>query len=306
VSFDAAVLNGASTVSAACIVAAGYLVSAGICFCCYSILLLREDLSRNLELTESKPIVPAGSSSSVPADYVSAGHVLRKRMQQRDGGRLPLEVHFDSFGMMIIELDYGVNITTTYLAPSTQNTRTHKDHSLDHVIVRTQKVDSKALTVKSGIEAMHDELLQFKLQKVWTLVDLPYGNRAIGTKWVYRNKKDERVARIEAIRLFLSYASFKDFVVYQMDVKSAFMYGNIEEEVYVCQPLGFEDLEFPDRVYKVERALYDLHQAVRAQETKVPQPKSPPFTNVADEAASTGVDIRYGGAATTITDLEAG
>ncbi|GJU95693.1 hypothetical protein Tco_1320449 [Tanacetum coccineum] len=76
VSFDAAVLDGASTVSAACIVAAGYLVSAGICFCCYSILLLREDLSRNLELTESKPIVPAGSSSSVPADYVSAGHVL--------------------------------------------------------------------------------------------------------------------------------------------------------------------------------------------------------------------------------------
>ncbi|GJS76814.1 hypothetical protein Tco_0726695 [Tanacetum coccineum] len=61
---------------AACFVAAGYLVSAGTCFCCYSILLLREDLSRNLELTESKPIVPADSSSSIPADYVSAGHVL--------------------------------------------------------------------------------------------------------------------------------------------------------------------------------------------------------------------------------------
>ncbi|GJR88348.1 hypothetical protein Tco_0212359 [Tanacetum coccineum] len=79
VSFDAAV---ASTVSAACSVAAGYIVSAGLCCCCLlcsccsSILLLREDLSRNLELTESKPIVPAGSSSSVPADYVSAGHVL--------------------------------------------------------------------------------------------------------------------------------------------------------------------------------------------------------------------------------------
>ncbi|GJX84836.1 putative ribonuclease H-like domain-containing protein [Tanacetum coccineum] len=140
---------------------------------------------------------------------------------------------------------------------------------------------------------MQDELLQFKLQKVWTLVDLPYGKRAIGTKWVYRNKKDERgivvrnkarlvaqgytqeegidydevfapVARIEAIRLFLAYASFKDFVVYQMDVKSAFLYGKIEEEVYVCQPPGFEDPEFPDRVYKVEKALYGLHQAPRA------------------------------------------
>ncbi|GJR17987.1 putative ribonuclease H-like domain-containing protein [Tanacetum coccineum] len=72
------------------------------------------------------------------------------------------------------------------------------------------------------------------------------------------------VARIEAIRLFLAYASFKDFVVYQMDVKSAFLYGKIKEEVYVCQPLGFEDLEFPDKVYKVEKALYGVHQAPRA------------------------------------------
>ncbi|GJW76485.1 putative ribonuclease H-like domain-containing protein [Tanacetum coccineum] len=123
-------------------------------------------------------------------------------------------------------------------------------------------------------------LSQEEPKKVWTLVDLPNGKRAIGTKWVYRNKKDERgivikdkarlvaqgytqeeginydevfapVARIEAIRLFLAYASFKDFVVYQMDVKSAFLYGKIEEEVYVCQPPGFEDPDFPNRVYKV-------------------------------------------------------
>ncbi|GJR54375.1 ribonuclease H-like domain-containing protein [Tanacetum coccineum] len=76
------------------------------------------------------------------------------------------------------------------------------------------------------------------------------------------------VARIEAIRLFLAYASFKDFVVYQMDVKSAFLYGKIEEEFYVYQPLGFEDPEFPDRVYKVEKALYGLHQAPRACQDK--------------------------------------
>ncbi|GJR76125.1 putative ribonuclease H-like domain-containing protein [Tanacetum coccineum] len=188
--------------------------------------------------------------------------------------------HADFFGGEI-EIDMS-NITTTYLVPSTPNTRIHKDHSLNHVIgdvqsgVLTRRM-TKTTNEQGFISAvyegkthedlhtsMQDELLQFKLQKVWTLVDLPYGKRAIGTKWVYKNKKDERVARIEAIRLFLAYASFKDFVVYQMDVKSAFMYGNIEEEVYVCQPLGFEDLEFPDRVYKVERALYDLHQAVRA------------------------------------------
>ncbi|GJT96804.1 putative ribonuclease H-like domain-containing protein [Tanacetum coccineum] len=72
------------------------------------------------------------------------------------------------------------------------------------------------------------------------------------------------VARIEAIRLFLSYASFKDFMVYQMDVESSFLYRKIKEEVYVCQPPGFEDPNFPDRVYNVEKALYGLHQAPRA------------------------------------------
>ncbi|GJV02792.1 putative ribonuclease H-like domain-containing protein [Tanacetum coccineum] len=72
------------------------------------------------------------------------------------------------------------------------------------------------------------------------------------------------IARIEAIRLFLAYASFMGFIVYQMDVKSAFLYGTIEEEVYVCQPPGFEDPHFPNKVYKVEKALYGLHQALRA------------------------------------------
>nr|GFA58104.1 retrovirus-related Pol polyprotein from transposon TNT 1-94 [Tanacetum cinerariifolium] len=72
------------------------------------------------------------------------------------------------------------------------------------------------------------------------------------------------VARIEAIRLLLAYASFMGFIVYQMDVKSAFLYGTIDEEVYVMQPPGFQDPEFQDRVYKVEKAMYGLHQAPRA------------------------------------------
>ncbi|GKA89961.1 putative ribonuclease H-like domain-containing protein [Tanacetum coccineum] len=79
---------------------------------------------------------------------------------------------------------------------------------------------------------------------VWTLVDLPHGKKAIGTKWVFRNKKHKRGIVI--------------------DVKSTFLYGTIEEEVYVSQPLGFVDPEFLNRVYKVEKALYGLHQAPRA------------------------------------------
>nr|GEY53987.1 hypothetical protein [Tanacetum cinerariifolium] len=87
-----------------------------------------------------------------------------------------------------------------------------------------------------------------------------------------RTHKEERidyeevfapVARIEAIRLFLAYASFMGFMVYQMDVKSAFLYETIEEEVYVCQPLGFKDPDHPDKVYKVVKALYG-HQAPKA------------------------------------------
>ncbi|GJT22608.1 copia protein [Tanacetum coccineum] len=72
------------------------------------------------------------------------------------------------------------------------------------------------------------------------------------------------IVRIEAIKLFLAYASFIGFMVYQMDVKSAFIYGRIEEEVYVCQPPGLEDPDYPDKVYKVVKALYGLHQAPRA------------------------------------------
>nr|GEW58485.1 putative ribonuclease H-like domain-containing protein [Tanacetum cinerariifolium] len=120
-----------------------------------------------------------------------------------------------------------------------------------------------------------------------------HGKKAIGIKWVFKNKKDKRVimiknkaklvaqghtreegidydkvfahvARIKAIRIFIAYASFMGFMVYQMDVKSAFLYERLEEEVYVCQPLGFEDPDHPDKVYKVVKALYGLHQALRA------------------------------------------
>nr|GEW68084.1 retrovirus-related Pol polyprotein from transposon TNT 1-94 [Tanacetum cinerariifolium] len=160
--------------------------------------------------------------------------------------------------------------------------------SLDNALTLSNRFEDTI-----GVEAMQEELLQFKIPNVWILVDYPKGIRPIGTKWVLKNKKDERgivirnkamlvaqghtheecidykevfapVARIEAIRLFLPYASFMGFTVYQMDVKSAFLYGTIDEEVYVMQPPGFQDPEFPDIVYKVEKAMYGLHQAPRA------------------------------------------
>ncbi|GJX72710.1 putative ribonuclease H-like domain-containing protein [Tanacetum coccineum] len=178
---------------------------------------------------------------------------------EADMTNLDTHIHVSPIPTTIIHKDHLVEqiIGDIHSAPQTRRmTKRVTDHEPKKVI--------QALTDPRWIEAMQDELLQFKLQQVWTSVDLPYGKRAIRTKWIYRNKKDERVARIKAIRLFLAYSSFKDFVVYQMDVKSAFLYGKIEEEVYVCQPSGFEDPEFPERVYKVEKELYGLHQAPRA------------------------------------------
>ncbi|GJW02867.1 retrotransposon protein, putative, unclassified [Tanacetum coccineum] len=194
------------------------------------------------------------------------------------------------------EVDLG-NITNSYTVPTTPNTRIHDTLNTCLYACFLSQIEptsiAKALSDSSWVEAMQEELLQFKLQQVWILVDLPSGKRAIGTKWVFRNKKDERgivirnkarlvsqghrqeegidyeevfapVARIEAIRLFFAYASFMGFLVYQMDVKSAFLYGTIKEEVYVTQPPGFKDPDHPDKVYKVVKALYGLHQAPRA------------------------------------------
>ncbi|GJW22242.1 putative ribonuclease H-like domain-containing protein [Tanacetum coccineum] len=127
----------------------------------------------------------------------------------------------------------------------------------------------QALKDPSWIEAMQEELLQFKNKKDERGIVIRNKARLVAQGYTQEEGIDydevfAPVARIKAIRLFLAYASFKDFVVYQMDVKSAFLYGKIEEEVYVYQPPGFEDPEFPDRVYKVEKALYGLHQAPRA------------------------------------------
>nr|GEZ23103.1 putative ribonuclease H-like domain-containing protein [Tanacetum cinerariifolium] len=109
--------------------------------------------------------------------------------------------------------------------------------------------------------------LETSITKVWILVDLPHGKMAIGhtqEEGIDYEEVFAPVARIEAIRLFLAYASFMGFMVYQMECKSAFLYETIEEEVYVCQPLGFEDPGHPDKVYKVVKALYGLHQDPRA------------------------------------------
>ncbi|GJR77069.1 retrovirus-related pol polyprotein from transposon TNT 1-94 [Tanacetum coccineum] len=152
---------------------------------------------------------------------------------------------------------------------------------------------NEALGDKSWIVAMQEELNQFIANDVWELVPQPRNMTIIGTKWVFRNKLDENgivsrnkarlvaqgynqqegidydetyapVARLESIRILLAYACALDFKLFQMDVKSAFLNGFINEEVYVAQPPGFIDFKKPDHVYKLKKALYGLKQAPKA------------------------------------------
>ncbi|KAL8109061.1 hypothetical protein AgCh_025234 [Apium graveolens] len=123
-------------------------------------------------------------------------------------------------------------------------------------------------------ESMQEELNEFERNKVWTLVPRPKNRSVVGTKWVFRKKTDSEgivtrnkatgCKRLEAIRIFLAYAAHKKFKVLQMDVKSAFLNGEFEEKVYIEQPPGFIDPNYPDHVYLLDKALYGLKQAPRA------------------------------------------
>ncbi|GJU79697.1 retrovirus-related pol polyprotein from transposon TNT 1-94 [Tanacetum coccineum] len=150
-----------------------------------------------------------------------------------------------------------------------------------------------AVTEDSWFEAMQNEIHEFDRLEVWVLVPKPKGVMIIALKWIYKVKLDEYgdvlknkarlvakgyrqeegidfeesfapVARIEAIRIFIANAATKNMIIYQMDVKTAFLNGDLQEEVFVSQPEGFEDPDNPTHVYRLKKALYGLKQAPRA------------------------------------------
>ncbi|GJZ15230.1 putative ribonuclease H-like domain-containing protein [Tanacetum coccineum] len=139
----------------------------------------------------------------------------------------------------------GAHAFVSYIQKQRRNNHKDFQHCLFACFLSQNepKKISEALEDESWVDAMQEELLQFKIQKVWILVDLPYGKKAIGT---------------------IVYCLVGRRKLGQMDVKSAFLYGTIDEEVYVSQPLGFVDPKFPKKVYKIVKALYGLHQAPRA------------------------------------------
>nr|GEU89672.1 retrovirus-related Pol polyprotein from transposon TNT 1-94 [Tanacetum cinerariifolium] len=155
------------------------------------------------------------------------------------------------------------------------------------------KTYKDALNQSCWIEGMQEKLNEFERLEVWELVPRPHKVMAITLKWIYKVKLDELggilkhkarlvargyrqeegidfedsfalVARLEAIRIFLAVTAHRNMVVHQMDVKTAFLNGNLWEEVYVSQPDGFVDPDNPNHVYKLKKALYGLKQAPRA------------------------------------------
>ena len=141
--------------------------------------------------------------------------------------------------------------------------------------------------------SMQAKLNQFERNQIWKLVPRPDGVMIIETKWIFRNKENEEgnvvtnkfrivaqgylqeegidfeesfalVVRLEPIRIMCAYACYKNFKLFQMDIKSAFLNGYIKEEVYVEQPPAFIDPKYPNHVFKLKKTLCGLRQASRA------------------------------------------
>ncbi|KAI3805595.1 hypothetical protein L1987_28117 [Smallanthus sonchifolius] len=242
--------------------------------------------------------------SSVPSTSVSDPNVAScSGTQESDSEDENIPTNLDSEITVNQDLSYQSDTTQVDVlpVPEVASIKELKAHLISNIIgnlrdgVQTRSIiDNTCLyTGIKNFGVLDEEFAQFDKLKVWNLVDLPKGVYLIGTKWVFKCKKNDRgvvvrnkarlvvqgfnlqegidytevyapVARLEAIRLFLAFASYKGFKVFQLDVKSAFLYGKVKEEVYVCQPPGFEDPINSSKVFKFDKALYGLHQAPRA------------------------------------------
>ncbi|KAA0045318.1 gag-pol polyprotein [Cucumis melo var. makuwa] len=198
------------------------------------------------------------------------------------------DTHVDSADINSKSISKDVTAKVTELIPSAHVRKNHPSSSIigdPSAGITTRK--------KEKINAMQEELLQFRYKNVRTSVPKPERANIIGTKWIFKNKTGEAgyvtrnkarlvaqgyaqvegvgfdetfapVARLEAILLLLGISCIRKFKLYQMDVKSAFLNGYLNEEVYVAQPKGFIDSKFPQHVYNLNKALYGLKQASRA------------------------------------------
>ncbi|GJR08320.1 retrovirus-related pol polyprotein from transposon TNT 1-94 [Tanacetum coccineum] len=258
------------------------------------------------------PLIEDNEVSNVPQSYISNQASTRSHPTSQD--RWLKDQHIE---LVNIIGDHGEGMLTRSMAAKLTADSASECLFADFLSEIEPKMVSEALKHPGWVDAMQEELNYLYRNKVWTLVPLPYGKTTIGSKWVFRNKKDEHgittknkarlvaqgysqeeeidydetfapVARMEAIRIFLAFATYINFKVYQMNVKSEFLNGKLKEEVYVKQPPGFESSEFPDHVYKLDKALYGLKQAPKAC-SSVKTPMVPP-NNLGPDLASKPVN----------------
>ncbi|GKE35191.1 retrovirus-related pol polyprotein from transposon TNT 1-94 [Tanacetum coccineum] len=213
----------------------------------------------------------------------------------KDSQSVPSTSDLDNFFGLMYE-EYYVSSSQEVSDNSAANTLDNNYTSLSSLIVVEQDdapLQKNKLTLNQTlywIESMQDELNQFKRLDVWELVKCHIGRNIIKVKWIWKNKTDAEniviqnksrlvakgygqeegidfeesfapVARLEAVRIFVAYAAHKNFLIFQMDVKTAFLNGPLKEEVFVQQPDGFVDPDFPNYVYHLKKALYGLKQA---------------------------------------------
>nr|GFB64925.1 retrovirus-related Pol polyprotein from transposon TNT 1-94 [Tanacetum cinerariifolium] len=243
-------------------------------------------------------------SASVPTNslntLVSSNNVdatsQQHDQQQRNCTPPPTTSAADNVPNAVFEGDLFVNPfgtpSTEFVVSSTQYVDPLNMHTFYQPIMEPKSV-KEALTDPALIESMQEELHQFIRLDVWELVPSLNGIKPLTLKWLFKNKHDKEntvirnktrivvrgyrqeegvdfeesfapVARMEAIRIFLTYIAPKGITVYQMDVKTVFLHGSLKEDVYVCQPEGFIDVDYPSHVYKLKKALYGLKQAPRA------------------------------------------
>nr|GEY67014.1 retrovirus-related Pol polyprotein from transposon TNT 1-94 [Tanacetum cinerariifolium] len=226
---------------------------------------------------DSAPVLINSSNTLVSSHNVDASSQQRAQ-QQRNITPSPTASAAKFFSNAVFEGDLFVNPFGT---PSTESAHYGTTYC------------QEALIDPAWIESMQKELYQSIRLDVWDLVPSPDGMKPLTLKWLFKNKHDEEntvtcnmtrlvmrgyrqeegidfeesfapVARMEAIRILLAYAAHKGFTMYQMDIKTAFLHGSLKEDVYVCQPEGFIDADYPSHVYKLKKALYGLKQASRA------------------------------------------
>nr|GEX85171.1 hypothetical protein [Tanacetum cinerariifolium] len=215
-------------------------------------------------------VSPSSSAQSKKHDDKTKREAKGKSPVESSTGYRNLSAEFEDFSdNSINEVNVAGSLVPTVGQISTNSTNTFSATGPSNNVVspthgKSLYVDSSQLPDDPNMPELEDITYSDDEDDVGAEADFNNLETSITEEGIYYEEVFALVARIEAIRLFLAYASFMGFMVYQMDVKSAFLYGNIKEEVYVCQPLGFKDPDHPDKVYKVVKALYGLHQAPRA------------------------------------------